>query len=562
MKITIDSLRLKGFKNHIEKFEMKFNKDFTSIIGDNGQGKTTVGEAITWILFGCNLNGNDKADSNLLNKSSKVMWGELQITIDEQKYTIVREKKGSNTTILINNRDVRQLDLLKMLPPKEIFMSIFNTSYFLGLGEKKRRDMLISILPPIPKESIIEKLDSPFKQILEQHEFLNSNVLLEEFRNEKREFENSLVYLEGQLDLKKEELVNLIIPDIVEFKEEDRLIELKNKLKKARNNIPKTIDVSLLQDKKAQLERELKMLNNEKPELVETTELEKDLARFNGQLELLESQLEKIAGLTGICPTCKQAVSEEHTEQMINSINEEIHYVNKEILIIEDALEDLNNYNSQLIAEHNKKIAERKAEIMREIAELNIEELVRENENILRKYNEEINKIEHEINELENIKRNIELQNYRREQAIKQKGEIETAINKIEKDIENAKQIVRELVIKIQAVEKYNAAYAKELAEIISVALDKVTINLHKIVKSTGELKDCFELYYEGKEYNLLSNSEKVKTGLEIANLLMYFSNYWIPIFLDNAESITVYNRPNTQLIEARVVKGALLETA
>ena len=229
MKITIDSLRLKGFKNHIEKFEMKFNKDFTSIIGDNGQGKTTVGEAITWILFGCNLNGNDKADSNLLNKSSKVMWGELQITIDEQKYTIVREKKGSNTTILINNRDVRQLDLLKMLPPKEIFMSIFNTSYFLGLGEKKRRDMLISMLPPIPKESIIEKLDSPFKQILEQHEFLNSNVLLEEFRNEKREFENSLVYLEGQLDLKKEELVNLIIPDIVEFKEEDRLIELKNK---------------------------------------------------------------------------------------------------------------------------------------------------------------------------------------------------------------------------------------------------------------------------------------------------------------------------------------------
>lgn len=39
------------------------------------------------------------------------------------------------------------------------------------------------------------------------------------------------------------------------------------------------------------------------------------------------------------------------------------------------------------------------------------------------------------------------------------------------------------------------------------------------MVKGTGEIKDTFKFTYDGKDYRWLSNSERIKAGLEIAML-------------------------------------------
>ena len=57
-----------------------------------------------------------------------------------------------------------------------------------------------------------------------------------------------------------------------------------------------------------------------------------------------------------------------------------------------------------------------------------------------------------------------------------------------------------------------------------------------------------------------LSNSERIKAGLEIANLIINQIGMNIPIFIDNAESITEYIAPDTQVIDVRVVDGKGLE--
>lgn len=54
----------------------------------------------------------------------------------------------------------------------------------------------------------------------------------------------------------------------------------------------------------------------------------------------------------------------------------------------------------------------------------------------------------------------------------------------------------------------------------------------------------------------MLSYSERIKAGLEIGNLIMSLTNTKFPIFIDNAESITTYSIPDTQIIEARVKEG------
>ena len=108
-----------------------------------------------------------------------------------------------------------------------------------------------------------------------------------------------------------------------------------------------------------------------------------------------------------------------------------------------------------------------------------------------------------------------------------------------------------------RSAKQYNSKRLQLQAEQIDKHLDKVTIQLEKIVKSTGEIKDDFKILYNGKEFPVLSSSERIKAGLEIANLLINISGLNIPVFVDNAESITEIPKLNTQMIEARVKENA-----
>ncbi|HHY79125.1 MAG TPA: hypothetical protein GX516_01970 [Thermoanaerobacter sp.] len=93
-------------------------------------------------------------------------------------------------------------------------------------------------------------------------------------------------------------------------------------------------------------------------------------------------------------------------------------------------------------------------------------------------------------------------------------------------------------------------------ATIIGQYLNKVSLQLQKIVKETGEIKDDFKILYDGREFNILSHSEKIKAGLEVAGLIIGLTNMKFPIFIDDAESITSYKAPETQIIEAKVAAG------
>ena len=121
-KINIQRLEIEGFKAYKEReiFELG---DITKIFADNGQGKTSIGEAISWAFLGSNLWGNDKADSLLMNNASKKMEVVVYFSDGEKMNKLVR-KRNSITTIILNNKEVRQIDLYYMLGNKDIFVDI------------------------------------------------------------------------------------------------------------------------------------------------------------------------------------------------------------------------------------------------------------------------------------------------------------------------------------------------------------------------------------------------------------------------------------------------------
>ena len=100
--------------------------------------------------------------------------------------------------------------------------------------------------------------------------------------------------------------------------------------------------------------------------------------------------------------------------------------------------------------------------------------------------------------------------------------------------------------------------YVSYIGDIMNSWLKDVNIELFKIVKSTGEIKDAFNISYKGKEYNLLSNSEKVLVSIEISEMLNSCLEESIPLFIDNAECILNVPRINNQLILAKVSDGPI----
>ena len=92
--------------------------------------------------------------------------------------------------------------------------------------------------------------------------------------------------------------------------------------------------------------------------------------------------------------------------------------------------------------------------------------------------------------------------------------------------------------------------------------MSSTEIVLTELIKTTGELKDCFRFSYDGRDYKYLSLSEKVRAGLDVAVLIQRLSGRNYPIFVDNGESICSFGKVplSGQVIIARVANGQALQ--
>ena len=75
-----------------------------------------------------------------------------------------------------------------------------------------------------------------------------------------------------------------------------------------------------------------------------------------------------------------------------------------------------------------------------------------------------------------------------------------------------------------------------------------------------GNLEECCECMYNNKLYSCLSTGEKNKTNIEVIKALQNFYDVNIPIFCDNAETVTIEYETDRQIIELYAKAGAKLE--
>ena len=91
--------------------------------------------------------------------------------------------------------------------------------------------------------------------------------------------------------------------------------------------------------------------------------------------------------------------------------------------------------------------------------------------------------------------------------------------------------------------------------------MNRVQISLFDVVKTTGEVKDAFRFTYNGRRYDRLSLSEKIRAGMEVSELIKRLTGRNYPQYVDNMESVDDLSnvKPTGQIIMAKCVRGAEL---
>ncbi len=157
------SLKLKNFRQHADS-EIFFQNGVTAVVGDNGTGKSTLLEAISWAIYGTDAVRNTK-DTIIWNKAAKYANSgekakvrvELVFSLENETYKVVRElvkaelyHGSSQTPIAISQGEVTK-KLISILGMTR--QEFFNT-YFTGQKELN----FLANMPPAEKKLFINKI--------------------------------------------------------------------------------------------------------------------------------------------------------------------------------------------------------------------------------------------------------------------------------------------------------------------------------------------------------------------------------------------------------------------
>lgn len=350
------------------------NKNPSDSAISNGSGKSTIWEALSWILTGSTIRGSKNIVNNHINDTASCT---LYMSVDKDDYKIIRTKDPSSLKLEINGEDksgkgIRDTEkiLSEYLP--DVTNELIGSVIILGQGLPQR----FTNNTPSGRKDILEKLSKSDYMIDDLKRKITYRK--SELEKLKRAAEDELLRktteqsgIENILTDKITELQNLLQNNIDdteiafyldEYLKNDNISkEYESKI----NNLLSDYNVihdylSTLRDERAkkieinetQRDEEIIPLNNEKQKLMD-------------KLNILNYQIKNIESIKEFCPTCGQkleGVEKPDVEPLIrereelnntkNSIQYNIDILNDKFKKLQDDI--VNEYASKISSENSK----------------------------------------------------------------------------------------------------------------------------------------------------------------------------------------------------------------
>lgn len=563
-KITIIALKMEGFKKFKEMQEVRLD-EITSISGANGEGKSSIADAVAFAFFGTNFWG-ERDYERLRNPFCNETKVEVTfVDQDGEIHNLLRVRKGETTAIMLDNQQINQNSIPGTFAERDIFLSILNPLYFIEKIASDGRAFLQRLLPPVENAEVLAAMSEGTRVLIENENIGAPEQYIKTKRAEYRELEKACENIKGQIDLlntqRKEAFDTL--DDVIA--RGNAIVEEKGKMEEKQFE---GIDVdelnaklqNVLPDGQGERHKELlaKKAEAEARQYVskcigKMAELKTEVAALSNQSKSIAEKVKSIK-IGDVCPTCGTVVTEENYNSIVSRLREEYKLVcekGRNAVEAYKKLEELEKASIAKFEEFRKEDIKKAEEELKALGSGNSSEAEAIQKKL--KYG---NLTEEEYEKLCELRTKAD--EFAKEvDRLCETDKIPDKIEELEKKLSGIKAEQK----KCESLAKAVIDFAAKKAEIVlkNLKMNRAAIKLTDVAKTTGEVKDVFKFTYDNKDYHCLSASEKIRAGLEVSLLLSRLTGLSYPTYIDNAECITnKIDMPMGQVVLAYAKKEAL----
>ncbi len=503
MQVFFKRMTLENFKDH-QYAEFDFG-DMTTFSGQNGAGKTSIGEAVTWLFYGIDLSASSKFDPTPTTREAEIVSAELLLSADGQDLLLKRELAKMKAKYYINEvpeSATKFKDLVEeIFKSKELFLSIFNPTFFCSQKwEDQRKQLLQYVTEPTNAEVLatMTKVDQTvLEPLLKKHSLDDLEKIHRDTYNKKDKeliaSQARVKTLQEQLDEAEKKSAGLNLEEIIqEIKKKRAVIQNYQTLMDEHTRAIKQKDF-LLHDYDTRTERfkaDLEVYNKLKLEQIDTT-----------------------------CNHCGNPLNDEQRLELIGKHEQDL--IDRKNRLLEQKAKNL-----AIKEQHDTFVVPPAPQNPAEVSE--------------------------EINRL------IEQQS-----LAESKFKLFDQWEKAKADAETVRK-ERNISLGItDSIKIFRAKRAELMAAKLKEVFSTLDIRLTTMQKN-GEEKIDFVVERGGVAYRDLSKAEQIRAGLEISEVFMRQADLVLPVFVDNSESIDDrgFTQPLGQLILARVANTPFEITA
>lgn len=554
-RIQIDRLRLENFKCH-RNLELDFSGQNVAIYGDNAAGKTSVYDALTWLLFGKDSAGNGEknievkpldaagavADHNAITvvEAALLVAGE-PVVLKRTYREVWSTKRGSSVETFDGHTSEYYIDgvpckknafdsRIRDIVPEDTFRLLTSVPYFAqDLHWQKRRAVLFDIAGALTDREIMAT-DSRFSQLSQTLGKMSLDDYRRKLAAERKQLTGVKTDIPARISECQKTIEDLQNIDYEGIKEQIRALEQEAEQVAAQIGNTGADKGARLRSDLAQLEQRIardktQLQAAERAAVAYEKSIEESRARW------ISVNQEAFTG--GNCPTCGQSLPTHQlraaTEAFESRKRSRLQEIERTAATQKEAKEQAQSRVDQLTPEIRQ--AEDQAAALR---------------NAIAMLGPGVDNSDKK-NRLAEVRREISA----KWETVGKRAALDRArqrIGELQQDARNAAECLETIEAMQYLADEFTRYKTKFVEDSINGQFRAARFRLFR-EQANGGIEERCDVVCDGVPYVGLNNGAKINVGIDIINTLSRHHGVAVPLFVDNAESVTNLEYAATQVI-------------